>query len=93
MGSPIHIIMTDFNQGTLIKARLLLKNPSFAMVGAWFSIYVKAYTGPQDQYSLYGADFIGYWNFPNVFQICSGSYSANSLYGWNYLTPNFGLWR
>jgi hypothetical protein len=46
MGSPVQIIMTDFNQGATIKARLMITNPSIG--GAWITVNVKAYTGTQD---------------------------------------------
>lgn len=43
LGEPVKIIMTDFNQGTQINARLLFKNPSIS--GTFVSISVKAFTG------------------------------------------------
>lgn len=46
LGTPVQIIMTDFNYGTFINARLLIKNPT--SIGLWLSLTVKAYTGTQD---------------------------------------------
>lgn len=57
IGSPVHIIMTDFNQGTTINARLMLINPS--LTGMWISVNVMAYTGKQDELSLYGGNVAG----------------------------------
>jgi len=83
--------MTDFNQGSTINARLLLTNPN--SIGSWISVNVYAYTGVQDVTSLYGNQYVGYWNFPNVYQLCGGTLGSNNVWFSNYLTPNYGLWR
>lgn len=96
MGSPTTIIMTDFNQGTNINVRLMLNNPSNWNV--WVSVNVKAYTGTQDELSLYGGNFAGSWNFQSVFQINgAGPYTTTSsgyFCCWtSYFTPSLSTWR
>ena len=95
MASPTTIIMTDFNQGTNINVRLMLMNPS--TWNAWISVKVKAYTGTQDELSLYGSNFAGSWNFQSVFQINGDTYSRSSS-GYvccytSYFTPSQKTWR
>lgn len=90
LGSPVQIIMTDINYGTSIKARLLITNPN--SVG-WVSVNVYAYAGVQDVNSVYGNQYVGYWYYPNIYQVCStGILNSNAVYS-SYLTPNRGLWR
>lgn len=96
MGSPVSIIMTDFNQGTNINVRLMMINPS--VWSAWISVKVKAYTGTQDQLSLYGGNFAGSWNFQSVFQITGAgpyytSYSGYVCCWAAYFTPSTSTWR
>lgn len=62
--------MTDFIYSTTIRARLLIYNPATA--GVWFTINVKAYQGTNSgTLSLAGHQYVGYWNFPNIFLTAS----------------------
>jgi hypothetical protein len=96
IGSPVQIIMTDFNQGTTIKARLMLINPSIS--GMWISVNVIGYTGTQNETSLYGGNVAGYWSFSNVYQIANygasnWAYNAQDCCWPVYLTSDRYIWR
>ena len=69
MGVPTIITMTDFTYtytgGANIKARILFYNPD--QVNRWVSVYVKAFSGTSNQGSVFGNQYVGHWNFFNIF--------------------------
>ena len=66
MGAPTLITMFDLTYSAgIIKARIILYNPD--VVGSLFTIKVKAYTGISTDKSVFGQQYVGYWNFVNVF--------------------------
>ena len=73
MGFPTIITMTDFSySGSIIRARIVLKNPD--VTGKWFSVRVKAFSGVHDSKSVFGHQYVGYWNFFNIFKTEAGTY-------------------
>lgn len=93
MGFPTVITMTDFvYSGSIIKARLLLKNPDVA--AKWFSVRVKAFAGTHDSSTTFGNQYVGYWNFFNIFRTEAGTYYYDG-YAPNTgrFYPNKGVWR
>ena len=95
MGFPTIITMFNFRYtGGVIKARLLLYNPDLPSV--WFTIKVKAFSGTPSVQSLFGSNYVGYWNFPNVFQTVSvgvPTYTGSNQLGSYYFGPDRGPWR
>ncbi len=95
MGFPTIITMFDFvYTGSVIKARLLLYNPDIPNM--WFTVKVRAYSDTPYTQSLFGEQYVGYWNFVNFFRTVPGTYlpySINNPLNGNYLYPNKGNWR
>jgi hypothetical protein len=89
--------MTDLKQTTRINARLLLVNPSVS--GMFISVNVMAFTGKQDEISLYGGNVAGYWSFSNVYQIANSfvstlSQEGNGCCSWlNFFEVSGYVWR
>ncbi len=94
--------MTDLKQTTRINARLLLVNPSVS--GMFISVNVMAFTGKQDEISLYGGNVAGYWSFSNVYQIANSFVSTlsqegngccygNPSSGFNFFDVSGYVWR
>lgn len=75
--------MTDFSYSSTMFARLLLKNPDNLR---WLSIKVHAYGSAKTKNSVYGANYLGYFNFMYILQTASASYQTNS-YSNTYFYP------
>jgi hypothetical protein len=82
----------------VIKARLLLYNP--ASTGVWLTVKVKAFSGPvsPNSQTVTGLNYVGYWNFPNIFQtaslpITSKTVINSPLLSNQSLVPDRGPWR
>jgi len=95
MGFPTIITMYNFQySGGVIHARLLLYNPDAA--GMWFTIKVKAFSGTPSTTTLFGFNYVGYWNFPNVFQtitLAVTPITVSNQLGSAWLFPDKGPWR
>lgn len=64
----------------------------------WISVNVMAYTGTQNESSLYGGKVAGYWSFSNVLQIANYGVSnfvdyTQDCCWYNYLTSDKYVWR
>jgi hypothetical protein len=81
----------------VINARLLLYNPNTA--GVWLTVKVKAYNGPlPDSKTITGLNYVGYWNFPNIFNTIQTTVNTNTITNPSALgspgfSPDRGPWR
>lgn len=87
--------MINFEYTTQIKARLLINNPD--VTTSWFSIRVKAFIGAADSKSTFGRQYVGSWNFFNLFMPVTGTYTTGTVSNdnsvVNKLKPTTTLWR
>lgn len=86
--------MINFEYATKIKARLLINNPQVST--KWFSIRVKAFIGSADHKSTFGRQYVGSWNFFNLFIPITGTYTPGAVTNDNIvnkLKPTTTLWR
>lgn len=88
---PTRIIMTDFTYVSTMNCRFLITNPE--TVGSFFSVRVRAYGGAKTSSNLYGNQFMGEWNFQNIFQTQSATPSTNSYDASYYRPPTKSPWR
>lgn len=85
MGFPTIITMFNIKYtGNIIKARLLLYNPITA--GVWFTIKAKAFSGTPNSQTLFGLNYVGFWNFPSVFQTMTVSINSGVISDYLYYT-------
>jgi hypothetical protein len=91
-GVVTRVIMTEFTYVTQMNCRLVFVNPPNN--GVWFSVKVKAFGGQQSGSNPYGNQYMGEWEFNEIFQINSGgSASSNSYTANNVQCPNSSPWR
>lgn len=92
LGAPVRIHMTDFYYtGGTMKVRLLLQNPD---ANTFLSVKVKAYGSSKSTTSVYGINYLGYFNFMYVIQALPSAYTPGSATGYFY--PQFSnrlIWR
>lgn len=93
LGAPVRIHMTDFYYtGGTMQVRLLLQNPD---ANKFLSVKVHAYGSSKTTTSVYGTNYLGYFNFMYVIQALSTSYQVGSSTN-TYFYPQFTnrlVWR
>lgn len=93
LGASVRIHMTDFGYtGGTMMARLLLNNPDNLK---WLSIKVHAYGTSKTKNSVYGVNYLGYYNFMYLFKTAASSYLTNA-YSNSYFYPELStrlIWR
>lgn len=73
-----------------MNCRFIFKNPS--NTNAYFTIRVKAYGGTKSDTNLYGDQYMGEWNFEDIFKITTGTTASNS-YDRSTRLPSQSPWR
>lgn len=85
LGAPVRIHMTDFSYSSTMFARLMLFNPDSTK---WLSIKVHAYGTSKTKNSVYGTNYLGYYNFMYLFQSSAATYTAAGFqYSNSYFYP------
>ena len=75
-----------------MNCRIIFNNPS--VNAAWFSVKVKAFGGVVAADNPYGNQFMGEWEFNEIFQVNSaGSASTNTYTATSYRCPSLSPWR
>jgi hypothetical protein len=91
-GVVTRIIMTGFTYQSQMNCRFTFVTPLVA--NAFFSVTVRAFGGPASALNPYGNQFMGSWEFNEIFQIVSGSPSYASSYTANYYNcPSQSTWQ
>lgn len=91
-GVVTRIIMSEFTYVTQMNCRFVFKTPPID--NTWFSVIVKAYGGLPSSSNPYGNQFMGEWEFNEIFQVNSaGSASSNTYTANYYQCPNLTPWR
>ena len=91
-GVPTRIIMTGFTYQTQMNCRFAFINPS--VVNSLFSVNVYAFGGPSSALNPYGNQYMGLWEFNEIFQVTSGPATYTTSYNANYYRcPSQTTWR
>jgi hypothetical protein len=73
-----------------MNCRFIFANPQ---AGAYFSVKVKAFGGTKTANNLYGNQFMGEWNFIDIFKGVTGTPSTATYQRNNVLPPTSSPWR
>jgi hypothetical protein len=75
-----------------MNCRLVFINP--AATGVYFSVVVRAFGGAASASNPYGSQYMGFWEFNEIFQVLSGCTVDPNTYTANYYQcPSLSPWR
>ena len=89
--SPTKIIMTDFTYTSEMNCRFIFTNPE--STSRYFSVKVKAFGGTKTATNLYGDNYMGEWDFIDIFQTTSATNAYTASYDRSTRLPSQSPWR
>lgn len=92
LGTPVRIHMTDFYYFGSMMVRLIFQNPD---ANKFLSVKVHAYGNSKSSSSVYGINYLGYYNFMYIIQTLPTSYQTNSASNTYFYPQNSNrlVWR
>jgi hypothetical protein len=92
LGTVTRIIMTDFTYQTKMNCRFTFLNPD--NINTYFSVTVRAFGGPPSALNPYGTQYMGSWEFNEIFMVQTTTVSYSTTYTTNYYKcPSLSPWR
>ena len=83
--------MTGFTYATQMNCRFVFVNPP--TVGAHFSVMVRAFGGTATALNPYGNQYMGFWQFNEIFQVATAGIDYNTRTATDYKCPSQSPWR